>query len=115
MIVAGCGGDDDDEAGDETTDESSTVSIDPCSLITQAEADALAGMALQEPILTQADTSSCTFTEVEGLGDEAYLEDFTIFFRNGETWVALRLVLLEDPAAYNEPLTNLAKTMAGRM
>lgn len=55
------------------------------------------------------------FTEVPGIGDEALLEDGAIFFRAGTVWVAIRLVLLNDPAENVEPLQTAARTAAGRM
>ncbi|MEO5842419.1 MAG: hypothetical protein ABIQ73_10350 [Acidimicrobiales bacterium] len=56
-----------------------------------------------------------TFTKVSGVGDEAYLEEFTIFTRKGTTWLALHLVRLDDPDPYNTPLNNLARTAVGRL
>ncbi|MEO8697015.1 MAG: hypothetical protein ABI658_26135 [Acidimicrobiales bacterium] len=55
------------------------------------------------------------FTTVAGLGDEAHLEEFTIFTRKGTTWLAIHLVRLDDPDPYNTPLTNLARTAVGRL
>ncbi len=55
------------------------------------------------------------FTDVPGIGDEALLEDGAIFFRTGTVWVAIRLVLLNDPAENVEPLQAAARTAAGRM
>jgi hypothetical protein len=52
---------------------------------------------------------------VSGLGDESYLEDFTVFFRKGETWVALRLVRLEDAPPYNERLVTAARELATKL
>lgn len=55
------------------------------------------------------------FTDVAGIGDEAVLEDGAIFFRVGTVWVAIRLVLLNDPAENVAPLEAAARTAAGRM
>jgi hypothetical protein len=49
------------------------------------------------------------FETLTGVGDEAYLEDFNLFFRVGTRWNAIRLVRLDDFAAYREPLIELAK------
>jgi hypothetical protein len=56
-----------------------------------------------------------TFTPVSGLGDEAYEEENAIFVRSGTTWVAIRLVLLNDPAQNVAPLENAARAAAGRL
>ena len=55
------------------------------------------------------------FTPVSGLGDEAYEEDDAIFFRSGTTWVAIRLVLLNDPAENVARMEDAAKAAAGRL
>jgi hypothetical protein len=55
------------------------------------------------------------FTTVPNLGDEAHLEEFTIFTRKGTTWLAIHLVRLDDPDPYAAPLTNLARTAVGRL
>jgi hypothetical protein len=49
------------------------------------------------------------FETLTGVGDEAYLEDFNLFFRVGTRWHAIRLVRLDDFAAYREPLIELAR------
>lgn len=55
------------------------------------------------------------FTPVPGIGDEAFAEENAVFFRKGVTWVALRLVRLNDPAQNVEPLRAAARLVAGRM
>lgn len=55
------------------------------------------------------------FWPIAGLGDEAYAEDNTVFFRKSTTWVGLRLVLLNDPAENRAPLEALARTVADRL
>jgi len=55
------------------------------------------------------------FTTVAGVGDEAYAEENAIFFRRGTTWVAIRLVLLNDPVANRDPLVTLARRVVGRL
>lgn len=124
--------------------------IDPCSLISQSEANALAGaplgagIASGNPVPTECmwtapptasvgqvqidvgdgakksydidhDALKHDFTTVPGLGDEAYAESDAIFFRSGTTWVAIHLVLLNDPAQNAARLVTLAKLVAGRI
>ncbi|GII28951.1 hypothetical protein [Planotetraspora mira] len=55
------------------------------------------------------------FTEVPGVGDEAHYEDNMVFFLKSGTWVGIRLVLLNDPAANRKPMEELAATAAGRL
>ncbi|MFF3592907.1 DUF3558 family protein [Streptomyces sp. NPDC002387] len=55
------------------------------------------------------------FTPVTGVGEEGYAEDNAVFFRKATTWVAIRLVRLNDPAVNREPLQNLARQVAARM
>ncbi len=55
------------------------------------------------------------FETLSGIGDEAYLEDGAVFFQSAGVWVAIRLVRLDDPAKYDKPLTELARTVAGRL
>jgi hypothetical protein len=45
---------------------------------------------------------------VAGLGDEAYVEEFTVFARKGQKWIALRLVRLNDFEPYRQPMLDLA-------
>jgi hypothetical protein len=61
------------------------------------------------------DVLNHAFTTVPGLADEAYAEDDAIYFRSGATWVAIHLVLLNDPAQNAAALVTLAKTVAGRI
>ncbi len=51
-------------------------------------------------------------TNLPGVGDEAYLEDFTLFFRVGRRWNALRLTRLDDFPPYQQPMIDLAKKVA---
>ncbi|WNI18022.1 DUF3558 family protein [Actinacidiphila sp. ITFR-21] len=55
------------------------------------------------------------FTPFTGAGEEAYAEDDTVFFRKAVTWVAIRLVRLNDPAVNREPLRSLARQVASRL
>jgi hypothetical protein len=56
-----------------------------------------------------------TFATVQGIGDEAHEEDGAIFLRKAGRWVAIRVVLLEDPKLSREPLRRLARTVASRL
>jgi len=119
--------------------------VDPCALVTKAEAEKLAGTPLEDGVPVR---ETCTysgpvtgptaqvevyvgdgakkmldidrdlghaFEEVSGAGDEAYVEDGAVFVNKGGTWVAIRLVRLDDPAKYREPLADVARTVAGRL
>ncbi|GGM66078.1 hypothetical protein GCM10011608_59230 [Micromonospora sonchi] len=119
--------------------------VDACALVSQQEAEKLAGTRLADAV---PGGESCSYTgpvsgplaQVEiyvgdgakkildidrdldhefetlsGLGDEAYLEDGAVFVHASGVWVAIRLVRLDDPAAYREPLMKLARTVAGRI
>jgi uncharacterized protein DUF3558 len=55
------------------------------------------------------------FTAVPNVGDEAFEEHDAIFFRKGTVWVAIELVLLNDPEQNRVPLEQLAAKAAGRM
>lgn len=131
-----------------TTVAAAKGAIDPCKLVTKAEAETLAKTTLQAGVLVEGEDPSCTysgaptgptaqveifagagakkyydvdvtlgheFTKVSGIGDEAHLEEFTIFTRKGATWLAIHLVRLDDPDPYNEPLKTAAKTALTRM
>ncbi|SNT25397.1 hypothetical protein SAMN05421812_10436 [Asanoa hainanensis] len=118
---------------------------DACELIKQADAEKLAGTPLDPPLPvkdTCTYTGPVTgptaqvevyvgdgakkfldidrelghaFTELAGIGDEAHLEDGTVFFAKGGVWVSIRLVRLVDPAETRDPLEAAARTAAGRM
>ena len=49
------------------------------------------------------------FTDVPGLGDEAHEEDFNIFFRKGDNWVALRVTSLDEWSTFKPRAEALAK------
>jgi hypothetical protein len=56
-------------------------------------------------------------TPISDLGDEAYAEPEvgSIFFQKSGTWVAIHLVLLNDPAENVQPLEALARNVAARI
>jgi len=117
----------------------------PCDLVTKKEAEKLAGTPVAAPakgpesctftgppdgplgqfelylgdgakkfldIDVQLDHE---FTGLPDVGDEALLEDGAVFFRVGETWVALKVTRLDDPHLYRDDLVELAGTVAGRL
>jgi hypothetical protein len=55
------------------------------------------------------------FTPVTGIGDEADMEEGTIFFRVGTTWASIRIVTLDDWEIYRPRVEELARTVASRM
>lgn len=124
---------------------STATAPDPCSLISQDEADALAGTPLDPPT---AAPESCTFygpptgplgqvevyvgdgakkfldverdlghelRPLEGVGDEAYAGEATTFVRSDFLWVAIRLVRLNDPAENAGPLEAITRAVANRI
>lgn len=122
---------------------------DPCSLLTQAEADQLAGLKLRDPLPEGDPPTNCVwpapltgsvaqvevgvgdgakkfldtdkdvlqhdFARVPGLGDEAWVEDDTVFVRVGELWFSLHLVGYAGTSEYRPKLEALAKTIIGRL
>jgi hypothetical protein len=54
---------------------------------------------------------------LSGIGDEAYLDTQAseIFVQKAGTWVAIRLVLLNDPKENHKPLKDLIQVVAGRL
>jgi hypothetical protein len=122
---------------------------DPCTLLTQDEADTLAGEKLGAPLpegnpptncvwptpLTGSvaqvevgvgdgakkyldidkDTLGHAFTQVSGLGDEAWQESDTVFVRTGTLWFSLHLVKLDAAPDDQANMVSLAKTILGRI
>ncbi|NGM11498.1 hypothetical protein O3597_16250 [Verrucosispora sp. WMMA2044] len=119
--------------------------VDACALVPKEDAEKLAGTRLEDAVpvretCTYTGPTSGPLAQVEvyvgdgakkildvdrdldhefetlsGIGDEAYLEDGAVFFQSAGVWVAIRLVRLDDPAKYDKPLTELARTVAGRL
>jgi hypothetical protein len=122
---------------------------DPCRLLTQDEADTLAGVKLGAPMPSGDPTTLCVwptpttgsvaqvevgvgdgakkfldidkdtlghaFTQVAGLGDEAWQESDTIFVRTGTLWFSLHLVKLDSDPNDESNMAALAKTILGRI
>ncbi|RKN50876.1 DUF3558 domain-containing protein [Micromonospora endolithica] len=118
---------------------------DPCTLLTDEEAERLAGTPLRAPVLAR---QTCTRTgpvtgptaqvevfvgdgakkfldiqrglghelrSVPGIGDECLADESVIFVRRGEVWASVRLVRLIDPARKAEPLVEAARAVATRI
>ncbi|NJC72226.1 DUF3558 family protein [Planosporangium thailandense] len=127
------------------TAPATAAAVDPCALVSQQDAQQLAGTPL-DPAKRVRET--CTYSgpvsgptaqvevyvgdgakkqldidrtlgheirQLSGVGDEAYAEDGAAFVRKAGTWVSIRLVRLNDPAENRQPLENLARTVAGRL
>jgi hypothetical protein len=122
---------------------------DPCKLVTQDEADTLAGVKLGAPLPAgdpptncvwptpttgsvaqvevdvgdgakkfldiDKDTLAHAFTQVSGLGDEAWQESDTIFVRTGTLWFSLHLVKLDSAPTDQANMVILARTILGRI
>jgi hypothetical protein len=122
---------------------------DPCTLVTQDEADKLAGVKLGAPMPQGVPPTNCVwptpttgsvaqvevgvgdgakkfldidkdtlghaFTQVSGLGDEAWQESDTIFVRTGTLWFSLHLVKLDGAPDDQANMAALAKTILGRI
>ncbi|MEV0729530.1 hypothetical protein [Polymorphospora sp. NPDC050346] len=118
---------------------------DPCALLPKPEAETLADAKLEDPVpiretctYTGAPTGPTAqvevyvgdgakkmldidrelgheFTALSGIGDEAHLENGTVFFSKGGVWVAIRLVRLTDDAENNKRLEQAARSAAGRL
>jgi hypothetical protein len=138
-----------DAATPEPTATPTTALPDPCKLLTQAEADQLAGVKLQGPLPEGDPPTNCVwptpltgsvaqvevgvgdgakkfldidknvlahdFAQVAGLGDEAWVEDDTVFVRVGDLWFSLHLVGYAGTSAYRPKLEARAKTIIGRL
>ncbi|MDG4798797.1 hypothetical protein [Micromonospora sp. WMMD1082] len=119
--------------------------IDACALVSKAEAEKLAGTPLEDAVsvretCTYTGPVSGPLAQVEvfvgdgaqkildidrelghefetlsGIGDEAHLQDGSVFVHASGVWVAIRLVRLDDMATYDKRLTELARTVAGRL
>jgi len=132
-----------DTAGEPSTPPSGPA-LDPCSLVSKAEAERLAGTPLDDAVPVR---ETCTYTgpvtgppaQVEvfvgdgakkfldierelghelrplaGIGDEAYASFEAVWVNRSGQWVSVRLVRLNDPAENRKPLEDLARTVATR-
>jgi hypothetical protein len=135
-------------ATDTPTDTAAALP-DPCTLVTQDEADKLAGVKLGAALPSGVPPTNCVwptpttgsvaqvevgvgdgakkfldidkdtlghaFTQVSGLGDEAWQESDTIFVRTGTLWFSLHLVKLDGAPDDQANMAALAKTILGRI
>ncbi|KKK04988.1 hypothetical protein [Micromonospora sp. HK10] len=132
-------------AATEEAAPSPAAAVDACALVSKAEAERLAGTALEDAKPVQ---DSCTYSgpvtgptaQVEvyvgdgakkyldierdlghelrplsGVGDEAYATGEAVFVNKSGRWVTVRLVRLNDPAENRKPLETVARTVAGRL
>jgi len=137
-----------DQTGARPSTPDTPTPVKVCELVTQAEADALAGTPLDPGQEGPPENPQCTyvgppsgpvaqvrvfvgdgakkfydidrglgheFTPLSGVGDEAWAEINTVFFREATTWAGIELTLLNDPEANREPLAALARTFADRL
>jgi hypothetical protein len=169
VVVAGCSGsaavtarptpsptaaptDASSPAADVTADPSADATLvlpDPCKLLTQDEANTLAGEKLGDPLPEGVPPTNCVwptpltgpvaqvevgvgdgakkfldidkdvlghdFAQVPNLGDEAWVEDDTVFVRTGALWFSLHLVGFAGTSEYRPKLEALARTILGRV
>lgn len=92
-----------DELAAATADVSScTYTADPNGPVGQVEI--FVGPGAQKQLELDRDVLEHVFMQPTGIGDEAWQEDAMIFARTGETWASIRVVSLDDPATFVEPL-----------
>lgn len=134
-----------DEPSEEATPAAPAALPDPCALVTKDDAETLAATPLDDAVAVRETCTYSgpvtgptaqveiyvgdgakkildidrelghEFTEVAGVGDEAYLENGMIFFSRSGTWVGIRLVRFTDDAENNRRLEQAARTAAGRL
>ena len=121
------------------------AAADPCILVSKMDAETLAGTTLQDAVkIDQTCTYTAppsgptaqvqifvgdgakkfldtdrqlnhTFTQLSGIGDEAWIEPGVVFINKSGQWVCIVLVRLDDPAVYRTKFEALARAVAGRM
>jgi hypothetical protein len=82
---------------------------------TTAQVEVITGDGAHKALEIDRDTLGHTFTQPTGIADEAWQEDNQIFVRKGKNWFTIRLVRLEDPAGFVEPLQTGARQVVARM
>jgi hypothetical protein len=80
-----------------------------------AQVEIYIGPGAGKQLEIERDTLEHPFTEPASIGDEAWQEDYQIFARTGETWVSIRLVVLEDAAGYVTPLQTAMTAALARL
>lgn len=131
-------------AADDETAEAPTE-VDVCAMFSKAEAEKLAGMKLGSGVAAAGTCSYTSapsgptaqvsvfigdgakqtldtdrnldhvFETLKDVGEEAYLEESTIFVRVGPTWGEISLLRFNDNAANRAPLIAAATRLAARM
>jgi hypothetical protein len=138
-----------DDVTAEPSADATVVLPDPCKLLTQDEADTLAGEKLGAQLPEGDPPTNCVwpapltghvaqvevgvgdgakkfldidkdvlghdFAQVPNLGDEAWVEDDTVFVRTGDLWFSLHLVGYAGTSEYRPKLEALAQTILGRI
>ncbi len=119
--------------------------VDVCAMFSKAEAEKLAGMKLGAGVAAPGTCSYTSapsgataqvsvfigdgakqtldtdrnlehvFETLKGVGEEAYLENSTIFVRVGQTWGEISLLRFNEDAANRTPLIAAATRLASRM
>jgi hypothetical protein len=125
--------------------ESEGAAVDPCTLVTRADAETLAATKLDPATKIN---QTCTYNgpvtgptaqvqvfvgpgskkqldiekelghplrKLTGVGDEAYAAEASVFIRKGTLWASVELVRLNEPAENVDRLAQVAKTVAGRL
>jgi len=80
-----------------------------------AQVEVYVGPGAEKILEIDRDTLDHLFVPVTGIGDEATSEDGAIFVRVGTTWLAIRLVTLDDPALISPRLETAARAAAARI
>lgn len=80
-----------------------------------AQVEIYVGPGAKQQLEIDRDQLQHPFIEVSGLGDEAWQEDGMIFARTGTTWVSIRLVSIDDPAAFTAPLQSAMTVALSRL
>jgi hypothetical protein len=87
---------------------SCTYQSDPNGPVGQVEI--YVGDGAKQQLDIDKDKLQHAFTQPSGLGDEAWQEDEMIWARSGPTWVSIRIVSLDDAAAFVQPLQTAMTT-----
>lgn len=81
-----------------------------------AQVEIFTGEGAHKSFQIDHDTLGHDFTQLEGIGDEAWLEDDNVFLRKGDMWAQVNVVALDvDEADIRSGLTDLARTIAANL
>lgn len=81
---------------------------------TTAQVEVFVGEGAYRMLTIDRDELQHEFEPLPGVGDEALFEEGTSFVRVGSTWIAIRVVLLDDFEVYKQRLLDLTATVAER-